>query len=96
MDTGASGNPPLERDEIRETVQAVIESIAPGVDLRRIRADRPLREQIDLDSMDWLNVILGLQEKFGMPIPEADYGKVTNLDGIVAYLGAGLARRAGG
>ncbi|MEB2353510.1 MAG: hypothetical protein OZ924_19135, partial [Burkholderiaceae bacterium] len=53
----ASGNPSLERDEIRETVLAVIESIAPEVDVRRIRADRPLREQVGLDSMDWLNLL---------------------------------------
>ena len=85
MDTGASGNPPLERDEIRETVQAVIESIAPGVDLRRIRADRPLREQIDLDSMDWLNVLAALQERLAVAIPEADYGRLDTLDAIVGY-----------
>jgi acetyltransferase len=88
MDTGASGNPPLERDEIRETVRAVIESIAPGVDLRRIRADRLLREQIDLDSMDWLNVLAALQERLAIAIPEHDYGRLDTLDAIVAHVAA--------
>lgn len=86
----------MDETSIRTEVLAVLRAIAPEVDAARIDAAKPLRLQIDLDSMDWLNVILGLQEKFGMPIPEADYGKVTNLDGIVAYLGAGLAQRAGG
>lgn len=86
----------MDETSIRTEVLAVLRAIAPEVDAARIDAAKPLRLQIDLDSMDWLNVLVGLQEKFGVPIPEADYGKVTNLDGIVAYLGAGLARRAGG
>ena len=86
----------MDETSIRTEVLAVLRTIAPEVDAARIDAAKPLRLQIDLDSMDWLNVLVGLQETFGVPIPEADYGKVTNLDGIVAYLGAGLARRAGG
>lgn len=86
----------MDETSIRTEVLAVLRTIAPEVDAARIDAAKPLRLQIDLDSMDWLNVLVGLQEKFGVPIPEADYGKVTNLDGIVAYLGAGLAQRAGG
>lgn len=86
----------MDETSIRTEVLAVLRAIAPEIDAARVDGAKPLRFQIDLDSMDWLNVILGLQEKFGMPIPEADYGKVTNLDGIVAYLGAGLAQRAGG
>lgn len=85
-----------QQEQIRAAVLAIVKRLAPEIDPTRIIADKPLRTQIDLDSMDWLNVLVGLQEKFGVPIPEADYGKVTNLDGIVAYLGAGLARRAGG
>ena len=41
---------------------------------------RPLREQVDLDSMDWLNVILGLHQRFGVDIPEADYARLVTLD----------------
>jgi acyl carrier protein len=86
----------MDETSIRGEVLAVLRAIAPEIDAARIDAAKPLRFQIDLDSMDWLNVLVGLQEKFGVPIPEADYGKVTSLDGIVAYLGAGLAQRAGG
>ncbi len=45
----------MQNDEIRYAVRAVIGSVAPGADLGALRPDRPLREQIDLDSMDWLD-----------------------------------------
>ena len=45
-----------------------------------------LRDQVDLDSMDWLNVIVGLHERFGVDILEADYAKLTTLNVIVNYL----------
>ena len=53
--------------------------------------DRALRDQVDLDSMDWLNVIVGLHQRFGVDIPEADYAGLVSLDAIVAYLARRLA-----
>ena len=76
----------MQNDEIRDAVRSVIGSVAPGADLAALRPDRPLREQIDLDSMDWLNVIVGFHQRFGVDIPEADYAKLVTLDGIVSYL----------
>ncbi|MCD6735206.1 MAG: GNAT family N-acetyltransferase [Burkholderiaceae bacterium] len=81
----------MERDEIRETVQAVIESIARGVDFGRIRADRPLREQVGLDSMDWLNLLDAFAERLSIEVPESDYDRLETLDATVDYL---AARRA--
>jgi acyl carrier protein len=52
-----------------------------------------LRDQLDLDSMDALNFVIGLHEGFGVDIPESDYAKLTTLDGIVAYLASHLAER---
>lgn len=75
----------MQNDEIRDAVRAVIGSVAPGADLGALRPDRPLREQIDLDSMDWLNVLAALQERLAIAIPEADYGRLVTLDAIVAY-----------
>ncbi len=76
----------MESDEIRGAVHAVIESVAPGADAQRIRPDQPLRKQVDLDSMDWLNVIEGIQEKLSIEIPESGYGRLETLDSIVACL----------
>jgi acyl carrier protein len=76
----------VTRDEIRATVLRVLGDIAPEADLDTLRGDVPLREQLDLDSMDLLNVAVGLHAALGIEIPEADYPKVSTLDACVAYL----------
>ena len=80
--------------EIKTRVIAIIRSIAPEVEEGELRADRPLRDQVDLDSMDWLNVLVALHEKLHVDIPEADYGKLVTLDNLVAYLRDKVAQRA--
>ena len=75
-----------QQERIRTEVLAIVKRLAPEVDPVRIIPDKPLRTQIDLDSMDWLNVLASIHEKLGVNIPETDYGKVVTLDGIVAYL----------
>lgn len=76
--------------EIRARVVAILRTIAPEVEEGELRADKPLREQVDLDSMDWLNVILGVHADLGVDIPEADYGKLRTLEDWTAYLRARL------
>jgi acyl carrier protein len=80
--------------EIRARVIGAIKSIAPELEEGELRADRPLRDQVDLDSMDWLNVLVALHEKLNVDIPEADYGKLVTLDDLVGYLREKLAQRA--
>ena len=80
--------------EIKTRVIAIIKSIAPEVEEGELQADRPLRDQIDLDSMDWLNVLVALHEKLHVDIPEADYGKLVTLDNLVGYLREKVAQRA--
>ncbi len=72
--------------EIRAVALATLLSIAPEVEADELRGDRPLRSQVDLDSMDWLNFLLGLHEKLKVEIPEADYARLITLDDVVAYL----------
>lgn len=86
----------MDDKDIRAAVLSVVRSIAPEIDADRIEAGKPLRTQIDLDSMDWLNVIVGLQEKLQLEIAESDYGKLSDLNGIVNYLGARLSQRSPG
>lgn len=81
----------MNAEEIRASVLAAIRAIAPEVEEGDIAPGRLLREQVDLDSMDWLNVILGLHQRFGVDIPEADYASLTTLDTIVAYIAAKTA-----
>ena len=76
----------MTRDEIRATVLRVLGDIAPEADLGALEGAVPFREQLDLDSMDLLNVAVGLHTALGIDIPEADYPRVATLDGCVAYL----------
>lgn len=81
----------MNDDEARAKVVAIIRSIAPEVEENELVSSKPLRDQVDLDSMDWLNVIIGVHEKLHVDIPEADYGKLRSLDDWVAYLRGKLA-----
>lgn len=84
----------MNEAEIRAGVLGIIKSIAPELEEAELKADRPLRDQIDLDSMDWLNVLVAVHEKLRVDIPEADYGKLVTLNDIVAYLGKRVPSRA--
>ena len=68
----------------------VLRSIAPEVDAGSINPAQPLRRQVDLDSMDWLNFLVGLHTRFGVTIAEADYAKLICLNDVVDYLQARL------
>jgi acyl carrier protein len=76
----------MTRDEIRQLVIRTLSDVAPEFDFATIAADKPLREQIDIDSFDFLNVIIRLHEKLKLDIPESDYDQLATLDGAVDYL----------
>ena len=76
--------------DIRAAVLASLKSIAPEVEESELRPGRPLRNQVDLDSMDWLNFLLGLHEKLQVEIPESDYGRLITLEDLVGYFVARL------
>ena len=77
----------MTQDELRKVVLATLLLIAPEVEVDELRVDKPLRNQVDLDSMDWLNFLLGLHEKLAVDIPEADYAKLVTLNDVLSYLG---------
>jgi acyl carrier protein len=76
----------MDRSQIRQGVLDALLAIAPEVDVAELRDAQPLRDQVDLDSMDWLNVLLGLHQRFGVDIPESDYARLGTLAQIVDYL----------
>jgi acyl carrier protein len=80
----------MDRNEIRKTVLDELRRIAPEVEEGELQADRPLREQIDLDSMDWLNFLVALHERLQVEIPESHYARLATLDQTVDYLAAKL------
>lgn len=79
-------------DHIRAAVIAAITDIAPEVEDIELVGDVPLRRQVDLDSMDWLNVLINLRSALGVDIPESDYARLGTLDDLVAYLAEHLGR----
>ena len=76
----------LSDTEIRETILSALRAIAPEADPKTLDPDIDLREQVDLDSMDFLNLMVSLHKKMGVEIPEADYPKLRSLAGIAVYL----------
>jgi acyl carrier protein len=72
--------------DIQAQVIEIIRTVAPEVEAGELRADRPLRDQVDLDSMDWLRVIVAVHERLHVDIPERDYGKLRTLADWMAYL----------
>lgn len=76
----------MNAQEAKQIAVAMLLSIAPEVEADELQSDKPLRKQVDLDSMDWLNFLLGLHEETGIEIPEADYLKLVTLDDVVNYL----------
>lgn len=72
--------------EIRALVADVLAGIAPEADLSGVGDDEDLREALDLDSMDFLNFVIGLSQRSGRSIPEADYPRLVRLRGLLAYL----------
>jgi len=73
-------------DEIKALVLREIRKIAPEVAPDEIDPALDLREQIDLDSMDILNLAIAIRQATGVDIPEADYPRMASLDGCVGYL----------
>lgn len=72
--------------EATAAVSAALAGIAPEVDLSVVDPDARLRDELDLDSLDFLGLVQALHDRTGVDIPEADYGKVETLDTLVDYL----------
>jgi acyl carrier protein len=81
----------MNTDEIRAVVLGELTGIAPEADPTELRPDVSFREQLDLDSMDLLNLAVALHRRLGVEIPESDYPRLATLDGCVAYLSAAVA-----
>ena len=80
----------MTRDEIRNAVIQALSSIAPEFDPRNLQPDAVLRQELDLDSMDFLNFVIGLHDSVGINVPEQDYAKLSTLNGAVDYLATRL------
>ncbi len=72
--------------EIKALVFELLGNIAPEADFSTLAGDADLREELDLDSMDFLNFVIALHERTGIDVPETDYPRLFTLDGAISYL----------
>ncbi|MDR3211120.1 MAG: acyl carrier protein [Planctomycetota bacterium] len=78
--------------EIRQAVLAIIQDVAGLDELPEVKGDQPLREQLNLDSMDFLDIVMELRKRHRIEVPEADYPQLASLDSTVNYLAGVLGK----
>ena len=77
--------------QIRQVVLDILEQIAPDEDLSELRDDVPFREQMELDSMDFLDIVMELRKQYRVQIPEDEYEHLISMSSTVDYLTPVLA-----
>lgn len=81
----------MNEQQVREKVLQILSGLAPEVDVHTLRPDVRIRDQIDVDSMDFLNFLIAVDAEISVDIPEADYSRLTTLNSIYEYLSERLA-----
>ena len=76
----------MNEQQLRDVVIGALTEVAPDVDPAAIDPDSDLAEQLDIDSMDFLNIVVAIHEQTGIEIPERDYPKLSTLHDAVTYL----------
>jgi acyl carrier protein len=76
----------MKADEIRDMILEVIHEIVPDEDLSNLDPDVRIRDQIEMDSMDFLDIVMELRKRYSITVPEDDYMKLSTLNSSVAYL----------
>lgn len=75
-------------DQRKETLFNLLKTIAPEADLEALGDDEDIRQTLGIDSFDFLNFMIGINESFGIEIPESDYGKLMTLGDVIRYIAA--------
>lgn len=76
----------MTQEEIKATVLRILGEIAPEADVSRLKPDVSFRDQLDIDSMDFLNFVIALDEELDVRIPESEYPKLSTLEGCIQLL----------
>ncbi len=85
----------MTREEIEAAVRSSLGAIAPEADLAHVRPNADLRDELDIDSMDFLRFVVDLHARLGVDVPEKDYPRIRTLASCVAYLLERAAARSG-
>ena len=76
----------MSKDECKQVVLDIIAEIAPDEELSDVKPDVALREQLDLDSMDFLDIVMELRKRFNIEVPESDYLELVSMASCIQYL----------
>ena len=76
----------MNSEQIRPVILDILKRIAPDEDLSNLQDDVPFREQMELDSMDFLDIVMELRKQYRVQIPEEDYENLTSMSSTVTYL----------
>jgi acyl carrier protein len=76
----------MTQEEVRKAIINIISDIAPDEDLSDVKDDVKLRDQFDLDSMDFLDIVMELRKRYNLEVPENDYPELVSMASCVAYL----------
>ena len=76
----------MEKSEVRKIIVDIIAEIAPDEDLSNLKDDVRLRDQLELDSMDFLDIVMELRKQYSIEVPEADYPRLESLNSCAEYL----------
>ncbi|MFM9954576.1 MAG: acyl carrier protein [Opitutia bacterium] len=76
----------MTKDECKQVVLDIIADIAPDEDLSNVKPEVRLRDQMQLDSMDFLDIVMELRKRHGIEVPEKDYQQLASLDSCAEYL----------
>jgi acyl carrier protein len=72
--------------EIKEAIVQILSDIAPDEDLSNLKEDVAFRDQLELDSMDFLDIVMELRKRYRIQIPEEDYNELASMSSTVKYL----------
>lgn len=76
----------MNQSEVRQVVIDILEDVALDEDLGSLKDDQPLRDQLDLDSMDFLDIVMELKKRHKVEVPQEDYPRLASMDSCVEYL----------
>ena len=76
----------MTEDQVQQIVINIIDEIAPDEDTSNLDPAVSLRDQMDLDSMDFLDIVMELRKQHGIEVPEADYPQLASLASCGNYL----------
>ena len=80
----------MTENAIKQVILDIIALVAPDADLSDVKSDVRLRDQLDMDSMDFLDIVMELRKRYKIEVPKEDYGELATLDSCAAYLSGRL------